>query len=640
MHLYRGTIQGNSKGFGFFIPEDKNIEDIFVSPDSMNSALDGDKVIVRMISGGGKKTKAEGEVIRIIERKNTELIGSFEKSGKYGFVIPDNNRISRDIYISQNDFGRASHGQKVVAEITDWGDSRKNPQGRIVEILGCCEDTETNIISAIRRSGVKTQFPPGVMEEIKKINYEIPPEETGRRKDFRNEKIITIDGADAKDLDDAVHIKKIKENLFELGVHIADVTYYVKENSNLDKEALERGTSVYYPGTVIPMLPKELSNGACSLNTNEDKLTISVLMQVDDKGKVLKYEIFESIITSKARMTYKDVSDILENEDMELMEKYRNFIHDFRIMQELCLILKKKREKRGAIDFNFQEAKIIVDETGSVSEVKKYDRRISNRIIEEFMILCNETIAENMNWAEVPFVYRIHDYPDYDDVTEFNKFLYNFGMSVKGISNLHPKEFQKITSQVQGKKEETVINTIMLRTMKKAIYSSASDYHFGLASENYCHFTSPIRRYPDLQIHRIIREYINGRLTEKKIKSFEKILPEVADKCSFTERRAEQLEREIEDIRIAEFMSSKIGEEFEGVISGVTNFGVFVELDNTVEGLVHISNITDDYYIFDERNYCLTGERKKKTYKIGDIVNVKLIKVNIQNAEIDFIFLK
>ncbi|MBN2286780.1 MAG: ribonuclease R [Tissierellales bacterium] len=639
MNLLVGTIQGSSKGYGFFIADDKRIKDLFIAPADLNGAMNGDKVIVRPVAITENEKRQEGKVIRIISRNNNEVIGTLEVGRNFGFVVPDDKRLSQDIFISKGDFNGAKDGQKVIVKITEWPGKRKNPEGIITKILGSSEDINTHIMSALIRNNIRIEFPEPVLKEAASISREIAPQEISRRKDFRQYKIVTIDGADAKDLDDAIHIIQREDGQFELGVHIADVSHYVREGSEIDAEALKRGTSVYMPERVIPMLPKELSNGVCSLNPYEDKLTLSVTMTIDRKGKVTQFSIDESIIQSQARLIYDDVSDILEKEDETLKQKYSHLYDDFKSMETLCTILREKREKRGCIDFGFEEAKIILDESNQVVAVEKYQRRIANRIIEEFMIICNETIAENMYWAKIPFIYRIHEIPDYESIVDFNKFLANFGYAIKGINNIHPREFQSISHKIKGKKEETVISTIMLRSLKKAIYTSNHDSHFGLASEYYCHFTSPIRRYPDLEIHRIIKYYLNGTL-EKKAKRLNQQIEEIAKSCSTNERKAEQLERDVDDIRIAQYMEQHIGEEFEGIISSVTSFGVFVELDNTIEGLVHISNMTDDYYLYDAKNYCLLGERTKKMFKIGDVQKVKLVRVNIQKAEIDFMFIK
>lgn len=638
MNLIVGTLQGNQKGYAFLMPDKKEISDIFISPADMNGAMHGDRVIVRLMKSSVGVKSSEGKVIRIIERVNKFIIGTFQKSRSFGFVVPDDKKISHDIFVPKGDFGGAKSDQKVVVKITEWPGTRKNPEGEVIEIVGNIENTETHIISVLKKHKVRTEFPNSVIEMATNIDVEIREEEINRRKDLRDLNIITIDGADAKDLDDAVYVEKIDDGTYKLSVHIADVTHYVRENSKLDKEALRRATSIYLADKVIPMLPKELSNGVCSLNPNEDKLTLSIEMIINDKGKIISFDVYESIINSSARMTYTDVSDILEKNDEELTNKYNDLVPMFKLMEELCIILREKREKRGCIDFEFGEAKLILDEKGKVKEIVKQDRRISNRIIEEFMLLSNETIAENMYWANIPFVYRIHEDPEPEKIATFNKFVYNFGYILKGNQELHPKELQQLLKKVKDKKEEAVINTMMLRSLRKAIYSSECVGHFGLAAEYYCHFTSPIRRYPDLQIHRIIKSYINNKLNTKNIEQLHARVDNVSEKSSIMERIADEVERDTNDIRIAEFMSDKIGEEYEGIISSVTSFGVFVELDNTVEGLVHVSNINDDYYQFDAVNYCLMGERTNKTLKIGDIVKVKVDKVNIAKAEIDFVF--
>jgi len=638
LNLLIGEIQGSSKGFGFFLPEDKNREDIFVSPRDLNGAIHGDKVILRPMKNATNVKKKEGKVVRIIKRGNEEVIGTFQKDKYFAFVIPDDDRISKDIFVTKENFNGAKNGEKVVVKVTKWSYDRKNPEGYISEIIGDMKDYETHIKATLKRNNIKYSFPKKVIKEATDIEVKIKEKEIKKRKDFRDYNIITIDGKDAKDLDDAVHIKKLENNNFELGVHIADVTHYVGKKTNLRKEAYERGTSTYLADRVIPMLPKELSNGVCSLNPKEDKLTLSVVMKVNNKGNVIDHKIYESIINSKERMTYEDVSNILENQDKELKKRYKHIVKDLEIMAELAKILKKKRDDRGCIDFEFKEAKIIMNKDNEVEEVRKTERRISNRMIEEFMILTNETIAENMYWSKVPFIYRTHEEPDEEKVEEFNKFIYNFGYTLKGVKNIHPKELQRLVEKVKGKKEETVINTLMLRSLKKAVYSNYPDGHFGLASDYYSHFTSPIRRYPDLQIHSIIKDFINNKLDYKNLDSQNSKLEEISQYASQTERNSEKAEREDWDYNVARYMSSKIGDIFEGVISSVTSFGAFVELDNTIEGLVHISNMTDDYYNFDEKYLTLIGERTNKQIKIGEIVKVKLLNVNLTKRDIDFVF--
>ena len=484
------------------------------------------------------------------------------------------------------------------------------------------------------------KFPQKVIKEAEDVAVEIPKEEIERRLDIRHLNIFTIDGEDAKDLDDAISIEILENGNYNLGVHIADVTHYVKEKSKLDKEALKRATSVYLVDTVIPMLPKVLSNGMCSLNPNEDKLTLSVFMEIDKNGKVVKYDIKETIINSKARMTYTEVSDILEKGDEDLKKKYANILDDFYNAQDLAKILSKRRTQRGSIDFDFPEAKIILNEDGTVNNIKHYERRISNRIIEEFMLVTNETVAEHYFWLNIPFVYRIHEVPSKEKMEELSKFIATFGYTIKGdLDDVHPKALQKIVEDIKGKKEEDVISTIMLRSLRQARYSPECSGHFGLAAKYYSHFTSPIRRYPDLQIHRIIKEQLNDKINQKRIEQLTNIVDYSSTISSEKERKAELAERDVKDYYKALFMSDKIGQEFEGVVSSVTSFGMFIELDNTVEGLVRLANISDDYYIFDESTYTIIGEATKKTYKIGDTVNIRVAKVNADLKEIDFEFI-
>ncbi|HCS12001.1 MAG TPA: ribonuclease R, partial [Clostridiales bacterium] len=525
---------------------------------------------------------------------------------------------------------------KVSVKITEWPDQRKNPEGTIVEVIGDIEDTKTHIDAVLLSKKVRQVFPEDVIKEAKKVSEEgIHEQELKRRKDLRGLNIITIDGSDAKDLDDAVYAEKLNDNEYKLGVHIADVTHYVKEDRRLDKEALKRATSIYLTDRVIPMLPKELSNGVCSLNPGEDKLTLSVEMIINGDGKVTDYKIFESIMNNRYRMTYDDVTEIIENNGEKLSVKYKDIVPMLKVMEELSLILRRKRDIRGAIDFEFPERKIITDENGKAIDVTKYERRTSHKIIEEFMLVCNETVAEHYYWLNMPFVYRVHEDPDEEKMYEFSKFIHNFGYTLKG-NDVHPKELQQLLNKIKDTKEESLINTMMLRSLKKAIYSPDASTHFGLAAKYYCHFTSPIRRYPDLQIHRIIKGQINGRYSEEALQKLFERTAMVAEQSSKMERVADEVERDTDKIKIAEFMSDKIGEEYEGVVSGVTNFGIFIELDNTVEGLVHISNMVDDYYIYDNEKKELFGQGSHKVFKIGDSVKIKVDKVNIAKAEIDF----
>ncbi|NLV76147.1 MAG: ribonuclease R [Tissierellia bacterium] len=640
MNLIVGKIEGNEKGFGFLIPDDKTKEDVFIPAEDMNGALHGDRVIVRITSKGLSGKKEEGEVIRILERANDTIVGTFESSNNFGFVIPDDSRIAYDVFISKSNFNGAKTNQKVVVEITRWPEKRRNPEGKIVEILGYVGEKGTDILSIIKQFKLSEDFPAKVLNQASSIEQTVSQEEIEKRVDLRNLNIFTIDGADAKDLDDAVSIEKLSNGNYKLGVHIADVSHYVKEKSPIDKEAYKRGNSVYLVDRVIPMLPKELSNGICSLNPNEDRLTLSVFMEIDKNGSVVDYKIVEGVIRSKARLVYDDVSDFLERDDKEALKNLEGVTEDLKIMEELSHILYEKRQKRGCIDFDFPEARIILDEDGIPIDVVKEDRRIADKMIEEFMLVCNETIAEHFYWADIPFLYRIHEEPDMEKIEEFNKFIHNFGYSIKGIQDIHPKELQLLTKEVKGKKEETLINTLLLRSLKKAKYSSEKDIHFGLAAEYYCHFTAPIRRYPDLQIHRIIKNYINGKLSSNEQDRLHVLLPKVADHTSTTERTAEEAEREVEDLKKAEYMSTRIGNVYEGIISSLTHFGMYVQLDNTIEGLVHFSNMIDDYYYFDEDKYYIIGEHTNKVYRLGDTVKIIVINTDLVKRTIDFMLVQ
>jgi ribonuclease R len=640
MGLIIGIIEGHQKGYGFLISDNKDKRDLFISSTDLSGAMNGDRVIAKITEIHAYDKNPEGMVIRILERANKTVIGTFSQSRNFGFVIPDDRKLSCDVFVSKSDFNGAMDNQKVVVKITQWPTEKRKAEGEIIQVVGNDEDVETHIEAVFIKHKVRKFFPEDVIAQAKSIDIEIPQKEIDRRKDLRHLPIITIDGEDAKDLDDAVYVEKLDNNQYKLGVHIADVTHYVRENNKIDKEALKRATSIYLADRVIPMLPKELSNGVCSLNPHEPKLCLSCEMIIDLKGKIVDYSVYESIISSKYRMNYTDVSNILENDDEALKEKYNDILPMLKNMEVLSNLLRNKRDQRGCIDFDFDETKLIVDEKGKVIDVIKYERRTSNKIIEEFMLAANETIAENYYWLNLPFVYRIHEEPDEEKIADFSKFIYNFGYTLKGSQEVHPRELQQLLLKIKGKKEETVINTMMLRSLRKAIYSHECSPHFGLAADYYCHFTSPIRRYPDLQIHRIIKAQINNKIAVDNTSNLNERCAMVAEQSSKQERVADEVERDTDKIRIAEFMSDKIGEEYEGIISGVTSFGIFVELENTVEGLVHISNIIDDYYIYDNDKKVLKGEHTGKTYKIGDVVNVRLEKVSIAQAEIDFSILK
>ncbi|WP_294180019.1 ribonuclease R [uncultured Clostridium sp.] len=635
MGLVTGKFQGHQKGYGFVISDNEGM-DVFIPSSFLNGAMNGDKVVAKVVSEGDNGKKREGEVIRILERANKTIIGTFENNKNFGFVVPEEKRICQDIFIPKECKKGAKTGDIVIVQMTKWSSKRRNPEGKIVNILGKKGEKGIDILTIIKKNNLPEEFPEKVLDYAESLPKKIPESEYKRRVDLRDVTTVTIDGEDAKDLDDAVSLRKLESGNYYLGVHIADVSHYVKEKSPLDREALKRGNSVYLIDRVIPMLPRKLSNGICSLNPNEDRLTLSCLMEIDKKGKVLKHDIVESIIRSNERMTYTNVTKILKNEDAEIMKRYGYLADEFKLMEELCKILNRKRKMRGAIDFDIEECKITLDSLGVPVKIEPYERGISNRIIEEFMLVCNETIAEHMFWTNMPFVYRIHENPDEEKLMRFNEFVHNLGYAVKWGQEVHPKALQDIIEKVKGKKEETVVSTLLLRSMKQARYSPECVGHFGLAARYYCHFTSPIRRYPDLIIHRIIKEFINGKLNEGRIKRFTKAVDYAARQSSDTERIAQDAEREVDDLKKAEYMNKRIGEEYDGIVSSVTNFGMFVELPNTVEGLVHISTLEDDYYIYDEKHLSLMGEKTRNIYKLGDEVRVRVLKVDMFAHEIYF----
>lgn len=637
MNLIVGRLQGNERGFGFVVPDEEDIKDIFISVDSMNGAMHNDRVIARTNKKVVGDKRAEGEIIRIIHRANETVVGTFESSRNFGFVVPDDRRVSGDIFIPKDEFNQAKTGQKVIVQITRWPEKRRNAEGKVVEIIGDKNAPGTDILSIIKSYRLNEEFPEAVLQQAEGISEVVTEDMTKGRRDLRKLTMVTIDGEDAKDLDDAVSLERLENGLYRLGVHIADVTHYVREGTPLDKEALKRGTSVYLVDRVIPMLPRKLSNGICSLNPQVDRLAFTVMMDIDRTGKVVNHEIFESVININERMTYTNVYKILEKEDRELIQRYGPLVDLFHSMKELALILRSKRVARGAIDFDFEEAKIILDESGKPIEVKRYEITIANKIIEEFMLICNETVAEHFYWANCPFVYRIHEDPDTEKIQNFAEFAYNLGYPLKGVNKIHPRALQDLLNRVKGKREERIINTVMLRSLQKARYSASNDGHFGLAAKYYCHFTSPIRRYPDLIIHRLMKEYLRGAMNESRQEYLVEKLPDIAKQCSDNERAADEAERETEDLKKVEYMKSYEGQEFDGIISGVTNFGMFVELGNTIEGLVRMSNMEDDYYNFNDKQYCLIGERTRKIYRIGDTVRVQLVRADIAAHQIDFI---
>ena len=631
-----GIFSGHPRGFGFVTAEGQE-EDIFIPADRTNGALHGDRVQI-VIDAEEKGRRAEGTVVKILEHANETLIGTYEKSRGYGFVIPDNQKIAKDIFIPQGCDQGAVSGHKVMVKIKDFGEKKgRKPEGVITEILGHINDPGVDILSVVRAYGLPEEFPRAVMEEIKSIPEKADSSDIGGRKDLRGLLTVTIDGEEAKDLDDAISIERAGDG-YRLGVHIADVSHYVREYTALDAEALRRSTSVYLVDRVIPMLPHRLSNGTCSLNEGEDRLTLSCLMDIDSQGNVVGHEIAETVIRSDRRMTYTAVNAIVTEHDPEVTARYAELADMFLLMKELADILRKKRHARGSIDFDFPESKIVLDEKGRPIEIKPYERNAATRIIEDFMLLANETVAEDYFWQEVPFLYRTHEKPDEDRMKRLGTFINNFGYTLRMPGGeVHPKELQKLLDKVEGTPEEALISRLTLRSMKQAKYTTANTGHFGLSARYYTHFTSPIRRYPDLQIHRIIKESLHGGLTGKRVSHYERILPQVAVQTSALERRADEAERETDKLKKVQYMEQFIGQEFEGVISGVTNWGFYVELPNTVEGLVHINELRDDYYVFSEERYELTGEMTGKTYKLGEVIRVQVTGCDRFAKTIDFI---
>ena len=615
-------------------------QDLFIPKDDINGALHNDRVMAEIVTPATEDKRAEGKVIKIIKREVTRVVGLFQENKSFGFVVPDDKKFNQDIFIPKRGFNGAKNDDKVVCEITLWPQENRKPEGKIIEVLGKKGERGVEIDSIIRAHGLPEEFPKKVIDEANYVSSQDLEDEIARRLDLRHLEIFTIDGEDAKDLDDAISIEVLPNGNYKLGVHIADVTHYVREKSKLDKEALKRATSVYLVDKVIPMLPKQLSNGVCSLNPFEDKLTLSCIMEIDENGKVVNSEIAETVINSKARMTYTEVSDILEKDDEKLKQTFAKQVEDFKNAEKLARILMKRRERRGAIDFDFPEAKIILNREGKVVDIKCYERRISNKMIEEFMLVANETVAEHFYWLQLPFVYRIHETPSAEKMEDLNKFIATFGYHIKGdLEDVHPKEIQSLVEKIKGTKEEESISTIALRSMKQAKYSPQCIGHFGLAAKYYCHFTSPIRRYPDLQIHRIIKEQLNNKLNNKRQEQLSHIVEYASTQSSERERAAELAERDVHDFYKACYMADKVGQEFDGVVSSVTSFGMFVELENTVEGLIRLANMRDDYYIYNQETYTIMGERSHKTFKIGDTVRIKVDNVNVDFREIDFVLI-
>lgn len=630
-----GVFTGNVRGFGFVTIEGEP-EDIYIPEDHVNGAIHGDLVQVTLLPEKSGKRR-EGAVAQILERGMSRVVGTFQKSKNFGFVVPDNVKLGQDVFIPIEQSKGAVDGHKVVVELTDYGSKRRKPEGKVVEIIGHINDPGTDIMSIVKGYELPTEFPPKVLKQAETVGKPVSTADMAGRKDLRDWQMVTIDGEDAKDLDDAVSLTKEGEN-YRLGVHIADVANYVQEHSALDREALERGTSVYLVDRVIPMLPHHLSNGICSLNAGEDRLALSCIMTIDKKGNVTDHEIAETVVRVDRRMTYTSVRKILKDKDEAERETYKELVPMFEEMETLAAILREKRRKRGSIDFDFPETKIILDRNGRPLEIKPYERNVATRMIEDFMLAANETVAQDFFWQEIPFVYRTHDTPDPEKIKKLGLFINNFGYSIHvGQEEIHPKEVQKLLDKIEDTPEEPLISRLALRSMKQAKYTTVNTGHFGLATQYYCHFTSPIRRYPDLQIHRIIKETLRGKMTEGRISHYEKILPETAAQSSTRERRAEEAERETDKLKKTEYMSERIGQAFEGVISSVTAWGMYVELPNTIEGMVHVTNLRDDYYHYNEAAHELVGEAKGKSYKLGQKLQVVVADTDLMMRTIDFV---
>ncbi len=634
-NMLKGIFISNARGFGFVEIEGMET-DLFIPEEYVNGAFHNDTVQVRLLEEKSGK-RQEAEVIRILSRGTTQVVGTFQKGKNFGFVVSDNMKLATDIFIPIEWSKGAMDGHKVVVDLTSYGDERKSPEGKVTEILGHVNDPGVDILSIVKGFDIPMEFSEKVMKQANRIKLEVSEADMLGREDLRDMMMVTIDGEDAKDLDDAVSLSREGED-FLLGVHIADVTNYVQENSALDREALKRGTSVYLVDRVIPMLPHRLSNGICSLNEGVDRLALSCLMKVSPDGEVKDYRIVESVIRVDRRMTYTSVKKILEDKDQEERTKYEVFVPMFEEMEALSKILRAKRKKRGAIDFDFPETKIILDKEGKPLDIKPYERNTATKIIEDFMLLANETVAQHFYWLEIPFVYRTHDNPDPDKINQLGIFISNFGLGIKTAKEeVHPKEIQKLLGKVEGTPEEALISRLALRSMKQARYSIDCTGHFGLACSYYCHFTSPIRRYPDLQIHRIIKEHLRERLREERILHYAAILPQVADQSSKMERRAETAERETNKLKKTEYMEEHIGERFEGVVSGITGWGIYVELPNTVEGLIHVSDLEGDYFYYDEANYEMVGRDTGKKYKLGQRIAIIVAKTDQFNRTVDFV---
>lgn len=639
---YDGIYRKNQKGFGFVRLEERE-DEVYIAKENSLNALNGDRVLIEIIEEENKVKSAEAKVVKILKHEKDTMVGIFQNNKNFGFVVPDDRNFGTDIFIAKKDMGKARSNHKVLVKITKYPEKGKKAEGKILEVLGNVNEAGVDMLSLIKEHNLPSTFPEPVVQEAKRFENKVDKKDIPNRVDFRDKEIFTIDGEDAKDLDDAVRVEKLKNGNYRLEVHIADVSFYVRENSLLDNEALIRGTSIYMLGRVIPMLPRELSNGICSLNAGEDRFTLSCLMEIDEKGKVVTSEMVKGIIKVTERMSYTDVQAILDQSNEQTIKKYKPYISHFKLMEELAQILKNKRKEQGYLNLDIPESKIDLDMDGRVTNIAKYETTFAHEIIEQFMLTANETVAEKFFWLEAPFIYRVHEDPDLEKIQELNKFLFNFGMKIKANQdNIYPKEFAKILEEVKGKEEEKVVSNLVLRTLKVARYEVQNQGHFGIASKYYCHFTSPIRRYPDLFIHRVISNYLkeNYDVSEKWVEEKRVQAEERAKQSSEREKIATKVEREAEDLKKAEYMEKRIGEEYEGIVSSVTSFGIFVELENTVEGLIRFDDLGDEYFIYDEDRKRLIGERTKQTYKIGDKVMIRVKKASKLLRQIDFELVK
>ena len=634
----KGVFRGNEKGFGF-VKIDGQDEEIYISRGNTKDAVNGDEVLIKIINDTVEGNRKEGKIVKTINHKRNEIVGTFTKRKNFGFVVPDDREFNTDIFISKKSFNKAKNNQKVVVKITKFPQGNKSAEGEITEIIGGINEAGVDMLSLIKEYNLPYEFPDDVILEAKKVENKITKKELQNRLDLRSKNIFTIDGEDAKDLDDAIYVTKLENGNYELGVSIADVSHYVAENSKLDQEAIIRGTSIYMLDRVIPMLPKELSNGICSLNANEDRLCLSVISEITPDGEIVSSDIRKAVINVKERMSYADVQKILDGKNKKVLKRYEKYIEDFKLMEELAKILKQKREGAGSLDLDIPESKVILDKNGFAIDIEKYKIYFANEIIEQFMLTANEIVAEKFYWLEAPFIYRVHEEPDTEKVNALNKFLFNFGYKIKSNKEkVYPKAFAEVLEKVKGREEEMVVSNLILRTLKVARYESENKGHFGIASKYYCHFTSPIRRYPDLFIHRIISKYIDNSyiLNEKNLEKYKEQATKYSQTSSEREKIAQKVEREAIAIKKAEYMQNKIGKEYEGIVSGITAFGMFVELENTVEGLIKFEDLGNEYFIYNNENKTLIGENSKKVYKIGDKIKIKVIYANKQLRRINF----